>query len=111
MLLSRACLAVLLALLGPATAGAQTMFKCLDNRSVTYSNTPCDKLGLKMVGEVPDRVTTLPAGAPIAAAKTPAATKNQPGVAPGKGVPGNEIDLPKTSTTRPVNPLTEKLAK
>jgi hypothetical protein len=106
MLLSRLCLAALLALLGPATAGAQTMFKCLDGNSVTYSNTTCEKLGLKAVGEVPDRVTTLPTGAPFATTKGPAAQKPQPGVAPA-----NTVDMPKAATIKPVNPLIEKLAK
>ena len=98
-------LTLIVALLGPGAAGAQTMFKCLDGKSVTYSNTPCEKLGLKKAGEVADRVTTLPSLAP-AAAKAPATKPAQPGT-----VPGNEVDLPKTSTTRPVNPLIEKLAK
>ena len=98
-------LTLIVALLGPGAAGAQTMYKCLDGRSVTYSNTPCEKLGLKKAGEVADRVTTLPSLAP-AAAKAPAAKS-----APAGTVPGNEVDLPKTSTTRPVNPLIEKLSK
>ena len=102
-------LTLIVALLGPGAAGAQTMFKCLDGKSVTYSNTPCEKLGLKKAGEVADRVTTLPSLAPAAAAaaaKAPAAKS-----APAGAVPGNEVDLPKTSTTRPVNPLIEKLSK
>ncbi|MEI6720091.1 MAG: DUF4124 domain-containing protein [Betaproteobacteria bacterium] len=98
-------LTLIVALLGPGAAGAQTMFKCLDGKSVTYSNTPCEKLGLKKAGEVADRVTTLPSLAP-AAAKAPAAKS-----APAGAVPGNEVDLPKTSTTRPVNPPIEKLSK
>ena len=98
-------LTLIVALLGPGAAGAQTMYKCLDGRSVTYSNTPCEKLGLKKAGEVADRVTTLPSPA-AAAAKAPAAKS-----APSGAVPGNEVDLPKTSTTRPVNPLIEKLSK
>ena len=32
------------ALLAAAPAGAQSVFKCLDGKSVTYSNTPCEKL-------------------------------------------------------------------
>ena len=56
-------LTLIVALLGPGAAGAQTMYKCLDGRSVTYSNTPCEKLGLKKAGEVADRVTTLPSPA------------------------------------------------
>ena len=98
-------LTLIVALLCPVAAGAQTMYKCLDGRAVTYSNTPCEKLGLKKAGEVADRVTTLPSLAP-AAAKSPSTSGAQTGA-----VPGNEVDLPKTSTTRPVNPLIEKLSK
>ena len=101
----RSIAVLVLALLGPGAAGAQTVFKCLSGKSVTYSNTPCEKLGLKTAGEVADRVTTLPAVTP-ATGKATASKGPQPGT-----VPGNEIDLPKTSTTRPVNPLIDKLAK
>ncbi len=102
----RVCLAGLpAALLAPGNTAAQPVFKCLEGKSVTYSNTPCEKLGLKAAGEVPDRVTTLPSGAPSMAAGA------GPAKPPAGAVPGNEVDLPKTSTTRPVNPLIEKLAK
>lgn len=103
---ARICLAALLVLVGPGTAAAQGIVKCLDGKTVTYSNTPCEKLGLKPAGEVKDRVTTLPMSSPAAAKALTAPAKNQPGVAPG-----NEIDMPKTSTLKPVNPLIEKLAR
>jgi hypothetical protein len=103
---ARHCLAVILVLLVPGAAAAQTVFKCMDGRSVTYSNTPCEKLGLKTVGEVADRVTTLPAIRPA-----PAAAKAPSAAAPGNVVSGNEVDVPKASAIRPVNPLMEKLAK
>lgn len=94
--------ALVVALVSPVSVGAQTVFKCLEGKAVTYSNTPCEKLGMKTAGEVADRVTTLPA---VSAAKPPTAQK------PQASVPGNDVDLPKTSTTKPVNPLIEKLAK
>ena len=98
---ARTRLVLIAAMLAAAPAGAQSVFKCLDGKSVTYSNTPCEKLGLKSAGEVADRVTTFQAPlAPAAPAK-----KASP------AVPGNEVDLPKTSTTKPVNPLIEKLSK
>jgi hypothetical protein len=107
--------AMLVAAAAPRPALAQGVVKCLDGKAVTYSNTPCDKLGLKPAGEVRDRVTTLPMGVPQVAAKGgpakgPAATANAAAGKPGT-VPGNEIDMPKTSTLKPVNPLIEKLAK
>jgi hypothetical protein len=54
---------LLLALLAalPATALAQT-YKCVDaDKRITYSNTACDKQGLKDAGPVADRVMTVPA--------------------------------------------------
>ena len=45
----------------PAAALAQT-YKCIDaEKRVTYSNTACDKQGLKDAGPVADRVMTVPA--------------------------------------------------
>lgn len=91
--------ALLASLLAAGPASAQAVFKCLDGKSVTYSNTPCDKLGLKPGGEVADRVTTFQSPVP---AKKPAAA---PAASP------NEVDLPKASSVRPVNPLIEKASK
>ena len=51
----------LLALLS-LQAQAQT-YKCVDaQKKITYSNTACDKQGLKDAGPVADRVMTVPAG-------------------------------------------------
>ena len=45
----------------PAVALAQT-YKCIDEQKrVTYSNTPCEKQGLKDAGPVADRLMTVPA--------------------------------------------------
>ena len=54
---------LLLALLAalPATALAQT-YKCVDaQKRITYSNTACDKQGLKDAGPIADRIVTVPA--------------------------------------------------
>ena len=97
-------------LAAPGVANAQTMFKCLKGTAVTYSNTPCDQLGLKSAGPVRDRMTTLPMGNSSQAAQA----KGPPGGA-GKPKTGmekaNEIDMPPVSSVKPVNPLIEKLAK
>ena len=98
------------------TANAQTMFKCLKGTAVTYSNTSCEQLGLKSAGPVRDRMTTLPMGGSSqgAQAKGPSASAGSSG---GGGKPktamekANEIDMPPTSSVKPVNPLIEKLAK
>jgi len=96
---------LLLLAFAPGTAGAQTLYKCVQGTAVTYSSTACETLGLKSGGEIRDRVTTLPLSS--AAQRAPAQTQ-KPGSVQGKD---NEIDLPKASTTKPVNPLVEKLAK
>lgn len=45
----------------PAVALAQT-YKCVDAQNkITYSNTPCEKQGLKDAGPVADRLMTVPA--------------------------------------------------
>jgi hypothetical protein len=55
----RLLLALLAAL--PAAALAQT-YKCVDaQKRITYSNTACDKQGLKDAGPIADRVMTVPA--------------------------------------------------
>ena len=90
----------------PAASEAQPMYKCLQGNAVTYSNTACEQLGLKSAGVVQDRITTMPLGAP-AQAKGPSAS-GKPQSAAGKE---NEIDLPKTSSVKPVNPLIEKLVR
>lgn len=90
----------------PCTARSQAVFKCLEGRSVTYSSTPCAELGLKPGGEIRDRVTTVPA------VKRPSAT--DPSTLSQKTQAGrteNEVDMPKTSTLKPINPLIDKLAK
>lgn len=90
----------------PCTAMSQAVFKCLEGRSITYSSTPCAELGLKPGGEIRDRITTVPAVTrPSASSASPLSQK-----APA-GRTENDVDLPKTSTLKPVNPLIEKLAK
>ncbi len=90
----------------PAISGAQPLYKCVQGTAVTYSSTPCDKLGLNSGVEIRDRVTTLPMGV-SAGGKAPPSKQN-PAPAGGKE---NEIDMPKTSAVKPVSPLVEKLAK
>jgi hypothetical protein len=90
----------------PDPAGAQPMYKCLQGSAVTYSNTACEQLGLKSAGVVQDRITTMPLGAPVQT-KGPSA----PGKPQSTAGKENQIDMPKTSAVKPVNPLIEKLAK
>lgn len=92
----------------PFGASAQSVFKCRQGNAVTYSNTPCEKLGLKPAGQVRDRITTVPGTKPQSA---PAAPQGASGKPPAGTIPGNEIDMPKSSTIKPVNPMIEKLLK
>ncbi len=91
----------------PGASIAQPMFKCLKGTAVTYSNTSCEQLGLKSAGQVRDRVTTLPMGGSTQA-KGPSGPAGKPQSPIAKE---NQIDMPATSTIKPVNPLIEKLAK
>ena len=90
----------------PGALEAQPMYKCLQGNAVTYSNTACEQLGLKSAGVVQDRIITMPLNAPAQAKGTSA-----PGKPQGATGKENEIDMPKTSSVKPVNPLLEKLAK
>jgi len=87
----------------PHAGLAQTIFKCTDGKGVTYSNTACDKLGLKQAGEVEDRVTTFP---PLPATAAPAAPAKKP-PAPG---PAGEADTSKGGAKSP-NPMGDVLRK
>ena len=102
-----AALTIGLLLILPGTSIAQPMYKCLKGTAVTYSNTSCDQLGLKSAGQVRDRVTTLPMGGSTQA-KGPSGPAGKPQSQIAKE---NQIDMPATSTIKPVNPLIEKLAK
>lgn len=102
----REVLLICLGMAMPCTAMGQAVFKCLEGRSITYSSTPCAELGLKPGGEIKDRVTTVPA-----VKRQPAADQSPQLQKSPIGRSENDVDLPKTSTLKPVNPLIDKLAK
>jgi len=109
--------AILLA--APLAAGAQNALKCRDAPGkITYSSEPCESLGLKNEGEVPNRVTVAPATKVPPRAAPPAAPVQAPAAAPAvppkaeaesderrcfktaggtrcNDVPGSGSDLPK----------------
>ena len=93
---------VLLAATGFSCADAAEAYKCRDSTGrITYSSESCEKQGLQPAGRVRDRVMVVPAYKPPAApARNPA--KRGEDDAPRQG--------PATAV-KPVNPLTEKLAK
>ena len=106
----RTTIALLALVLLPATAGAQqpTLYKCLDARgSLTYSNLPCEKQGLKSNGTVTsDRVTTMPFTEPPKPAPKPGAVKPQ-----GQPLDVEGIDAGGGTKLKPNLPQFDKPAK
>jgi hypothetical protein len=92
----------------PAPTAPTPMVKCADARGgITYSNVPCDKQGLKEVGQVADRTTVMPLGpAPKPAAVQAPTAKD----APRKDDPENLRPRGPGQAT-PATPLLEKLSK
>jgi len=98
---------ILLLCLWAPVGAAQTTYKCTDaQQRVTYSSEPCEKLGLKNAGPIPDRVTSMPFTAPA----KPAARKDP--AKPQAPRAQDDAEVVRGSTQiKPVVPLTEKLAK
>ena len=90
-------------------AGAQTMYKCVDaQKRITYSNTTCEKQGLKDAGPVADRTTPVP-GVPAAA---PSSSKTAPRPAEkASTAERDEFDTRGTTQVKPVVPLLERAVK
>jgi len=87
----------LLLLTVSSAAMAQTTYKCTDEqRRITYSNTSCEKQGLRDAGPVADRTTSMPF--------------TEPPKKPAPGKPAAQGELP-TTKLQPVNPLIEKAVK
>ena len=108
--------------LHPVTGWGDTVYKCSDGKAVTYSNTPCDKLGLNSSGVVADKVSVMPGGTPDAAKA--AAAKAAPEGAAKSGAPSAPASSSSpaagsasgssagaASKASPVNPLIEQLMK
>jgi hypothetical protein len=87
----------------PAVALAQT-YKCVDaQKRITYSNTACEKQGLKDAGPVADRIMTVPA-----TEMPKPAPRKEPAKSPRAA---EDADAGKGAPMKPVVPQTEKLAK
>ena len=106
------CMAGLVLL--PGTGVGDTVYKCTDGKTVTYSNTPCEKLDLKSNGVVADKVSVMP-GPPAAPAARPAADKagaKSADKAAGKAEGGTALEA--ETVPRPVvpaNPVIDKLMR
>ena len=101
MFLRVVCMAGLVLLSG--TGFADTVYKCTDGKTVTYSNTPCEKLDLRSNGVVADKVSIMPGPPPEPAAR-PAAGKAAAG-----GSTQEAEAVPKPVV--PANPLIDKLMR
>jgi hypothetical protein len=44
----------------PMSNAEATMNKCTDGRQITYTNEPCEKMGLNSAGPIKDAVTVMP---------------------------------------------------
>ena len=106
------CMAGLVLL--PGTGFGDTVYKCTDGKTVTYSNTTCEKLDLKSNGVVADKVSIMP-GPPVAPAARPAADKagaKSVDKAAGKAAGGTALDaeaIPRPVV--PANPVIDKLMR
>lgn len=103
----RAAMATLffpLLVLGSQFVLAQTgLYKCTDGKSITYSSSSCEKIGLKPGGEVRDRLTVVPGAQPASKSSQPQQKAN---------TEDEEQRARKAaSTVQPINPLIQKLLK
>lgn len=73
----------------PVSSAEAAMNKCTDGIQITYTNEPCEKLGLKSAGPIKDAVTIMPA------ASKP---KEEPSEKPNKDH-GEDNDVPKNKTS------------
>ena len=87
----------------PAVALAQT-YKCVDaQKRITYSNTACEKQGLKDAGPIADRIMTVPA-----TEMPKPSVRKEPGKAPRAA---EDADAGKGAQVKPAVPQSEKPAK
>jgi hypothetical protein len=95
-----------LSLWAAAAAGqtaAPTVYKCVDERrQVTYTNTVCEKQGLRDAGPIADRTTSMPFTAPPKPA-SPRDSAKPPAATDESGRSGAQV--------KPASPLIDKLLK
>lgn len=85
-------LALMAALLAGIFPPAQAAInKCTDGESITYTDKPCERLGLKDAGPLKDTVTYTPA-VPVPAVMPPASVNSQNGAADASVQPAAAAD-------------------
>jgi hypothetical protein len=82
----------------PAHAESATN-KCTDGNEITYSNLPCEKLGLKTIGPVKNAITVVPAIHE---------SGKEPSENPGKN-DASGTDAPETGKIKPMKSLLERM--
>src|SRR5574340_123549 len=97
----------------PIASAEAAMNKCTDGRQLTYTNEPCEKMGLSSAGPIKDAVTVMPA---VPKPKNDQA--EEPGNAHGEGndAPRNKAsgdgsgeDVSRAATIKPANPPVNKM--
>ena len=90
-----------LAISGQTSLAQTELYKCTDGRNITYSSSGCETIGLKSAGPVRDRLTVVPGGQP--------ASKPAPPQVKSNAADEERRANKDASTTRPGNPLNQKL--
>ena len=105
-----AVLAVLATVWPPAAMAQTEVYKCGDGKSITYSSTPCEKLGLTSAGAVRDRMTVINNSPPAAKQD---ASKGQEAAKPQATTADTDEQRARkaASVIKPVNPLIDRLLK
>ena len=90
------------------------MNKCTDGKQITYTNEPCEKMGLKSAGPIKDAVTVMPA-VPIPQkenSENPGKDHGENNETPKNKAPMDDVsgaDASKAATIKPVSPLVNKM--
>lgn len=97
----------------PMSGAEAVMNKCTDGRQITYTNEPCEKMGLNSAGPIKDAVTVMPLvskpkdDASGKTGKEPGDNNNAPKIDPAGDDSG--ADVPREITIKPVSPLVKKM--
>ena len=87
------------------------MNKCTDGKQITYTNEPCEKMGLKSAGPIKDAVTVMPA-VPVPQKEKSGKDRGEDYEAPKNKSPSDGAsgaDVSRAATIKPVSPLVNKM--
>jgi len=102
-------LSIALSFCFPIYSAEAGMNKCTDGRQITYTTDPCEKTGLNPAGPIKDAVTVIPL-----IPKTQGDSSGKSGKDNGEGNSAfrnndPDINVHREVTTKPVNPLINKM--